>query len=86
MNFGLTEDIDDAGGGGDTMSVLHLDGEVAMVNSDGVTDHQSSLTFLALIQTQTLTQWSHKLLLWLRNLKATKDICQVINSFKTRYK
>lgn len=72
-SFCLTKDIDIAGGGGNTMSVLHLDGEVAMVSSDGVTYHHHRLTLLGLIQTQTLTKWSHKFLLWFRNLKVTKE-------------
>lgn len=62
------------------MSVLHLDGKVAMVGPDGITDHHSRLTPLGLIHTQTLTQRSHKLLLWFRNLKVMKE--SVINSFK----
>lgn len=79
-NFCLTEDVDNAGGGGDAMSVLHLNGEVAVIGSDSVTDHHRRLTPLGLIQTQTLTQRSHKLLLWFRNLKETKE--KVIYSLK----
>lgn len=36
----LTENIDNAGGSGNAMSVLHLDGEVSMVSSDCFTNHQ----------------------------------------------
>jgi len=68
----LTEDVDDAAGRGDAVSVLHLDGEVSVVDSDGIADHQCSLTPLGLIQTQTLTHRSYKLLLWFRNLKGKK--------------
>lgn len=60
------------------MSVLHLDGEGAMVGSDSVTDHHCRLTLFGLIQTETLTQWSHKLFLWFRYLKITKK--KVTNS------
>lgn len=65
----FTEDIDKAGGRGNAMSVLHLNGKVAMVGPDGVTDHHSRLTPLGLIHTQALTQRSHKLFLGFRNLK-----------------
>ncbi len=62
------------------MNVLHLNGEVAVVCSDSIADHHRRLTPLGLIQTQTLTQRSHKLLLWFGNLKGTKE--KVINSKK----
>lgn len=50
----LTKDIDDAGGGGNSVSVLHLDGEVAMIRSDCVTDQQCRFSPLGLVQTKTL--------------------------------
>lgn len=53
------------------MSILHLDGKVSMVSSDSIPDHHNSLTLLGLIETQTLTQRSHKLHLWFGNLKGT---------------
>lgn len=83
--FWLTKNVDEAGGGSNTVSILHVDGEVTVIGSASITDHQHSLTLLGLIQTQTLTQWSHKLLLWFRNLKATKEV-GVINSLKTKQK
>lgn len=69
MEACLTKDIDTARGSGDAMNVLHLDGKVSMVRSDRVTDHQSRLAPLCLVQTQTLPQWCQKLFLWLWNLK-----------------
>lgn len=69
----LTKDIDCAGSCGDTVDVLHLNGEVSMVGSDSVTDHQGRLPPGGLIQTQALTQWSHKLLLRLRNLEVKEE-------------
>lgn len=68
----LTEDIDHAGGRGNPMNVFHLDGEVSVVRSDCITNHQCRLAPLGLVQTQTLTQWSQKLLLWLWNLNGIK--------------
>lgn len=65
----LTQDIDIAGGGGNAMSVFHLDGEVAMICSDSLTDHQCRLALLGLIQTKTLMQGGHKLLLWFWDLQ-----------------
>lgn len=69
VNFFLTLDVDDAGSSGNPMSVFHLDSEVAMVDSDSITDHQCRLALLGLVYTQTLTQGSHKLLLWFWNLQ-----------------
>lgn len=69
----LTKHIDCAGSGGDTVDVLHLDGEVSVVGSDGVTDHQGRLPPGGLIQTQALTQRSHKLLLRFRNLEVKEE-------------
>lgn len=48
-HFCLTENIDNAGGSGKTMDVFHLNGEVSMVSSDSVTDHQYRLTLFGLI-------------------------------------
>lgn len=69
----LTKDIDCAGSSGDTMDVLHLDGKVSMVGSDGITDHQGRLPPSGLIQAETFTQWSYKLLLGFRNLEVKKE-------------
>lgn len=77
-----TQDVDIAAGSGDAVSVLHHDGEVAMVSSDGVTHHQSRLAPVSLVQTQTLSHGSHKLLLWFWNLQETKLELKASNTLK----
>lgn len=56
------------------MDVLHLNSEVSMVGSDSFTDHQGRLPSSILIQAETFTQWSYKLLLGFRNLYMKKEM------------
>lgn len=65
------------------MCVFHLDSEAAVIGSDGITDHQCRLSLLGLVYTQTLTQGSHKLLLWFWNLQQEIRKVETLETFRT---